>query len=456
MEGAQGARSMTRARALAAGACAVVLSAGTASAIDAAHKAKADALAAKAESFLLAHQDKATGGWSVPEAPKADPGKPEAQAPSQPHMPGITGLVLRGLVMNPKMSHDDLAITSGVKYLLSHQQPDGGIYDRAAPAYNTSLAISALSQIKQPYAQDAVKPALKFLRHLQWGEEADGVVGGKEAAKPVTKDHPFYGGVGYGRSGRPDTSNLNMFMDALQDAGVPSTDPAVQRALVFLSRTQMLDEVNDMPYADGSRQGGFVYSTAENAESIDKRAGQSQAGTMEETLSDGTTASRLRAYGSMTYAGFKSYAYAKLDRDDVRVTSALGWIKSNYTVDENPGMGSEGQYYYYLTFSRALAAWGEAGFDVKVNEGVQRRDWANDLVDKLETLQEPDGQFRSVNKRWMEDNPVLITAYSLIALREAQQSPLVAGAGAPLQTTQTRPGAKPAGDGPAKPAGGVH
>ena len=104
---------------------------------------------------------------------------------------------------------------------------------------------------------------------------------------------------------------------------------------------------------------------------------------MEETLSDGTTASRLRAYGSMTYAGFKSYAYAKLDRDDVRVTSALGWIKSNYTVDENPGMGSEGQYYYYLTFSRALAAWGEAGFDVKVNEGVQRRDWANDLVDKL-------------------------------------------------------------------------
>ena len=74
-------------------------------------------------------------------------------------------------------------------------------------------------------------------------------------------------------------------------------------------------------------------------------------------------------------------------------------------------MGSEGSI-TIISRSRVRSRRGaRAGFDVKVNEGVQR-DWANDLVDKLETLQEPDGQFRSVNKRWMEDNPVLITAYS--------------------------------------------
>jgi hypothetical protein len=34
-------------------------------------------------------------------------------------------------------------------------------------------------------------------------------------------------------------------------------------------------------------------------------------------------------------------------------------------------------------------------------------------------LQEPDGSFKSVDDRWMENDPVLITAYSLIALGEA-------------------------------------
>ena len=113
MEGAQGARSMTRARALAAGAC------GRAERGDRERDRRGPQgqrpmqLAAKARSFLLEHQDKATGGWSVPEACRRQIRQTGNAAPSQPHMPGITGLVLRGLVMNPKMSHDDLAITSG-------------------------------------------------------------------------------------------------------------------------------------------------------------------------------------------------------------------------------------------------------------------------------------------------------------------------------------------------------
>ena len=51
------------------------------------------------------------------------------------------------------------------------------------------------------------------------------------------------------------------------------------------------------------------------------------------------------------------------------------------------------------------------------------RRWALDLVNQLATLQEPDGSFRPMKDgaRWMEDNKVLITAYSLIALEAAQQ-----------------------------------
>lgn len=420
---------------------AAVSAVSPAHAIDEARRQKADAMSAKAIEFLRGAQDKATGGWSVPGEGGGD------GAQSKPHLPGITALVVTGLLMDPRTPRNDPAVLSGAKYLLNFQQPDGGIYDKMLPSYNTSLALSALSKVDLPQARDAIAPAQAFLRKLQWSEASDPAVGGGEAPKPVTRDHVHYGGVGYGRHGRPDGSNLNMFLQAMQDSGVSPGDEAVQRAMVFLQRLQMLDSVNDMPYADGSRQGGFVYATVENAQSVDGRAGQSMAGTIEETLDDGTKVSRLRAYGSMTYAGFKSYLYADLPRDDERVTAALGWISRNYTVEENPGMGTDGLYYYYVTFARALRAWGQERIDVAAPSGAEPgktepRDWANDLVDRLAALQNPDGSFKSVDDRWMENDPVLITAYSLIAVREA------AGPGAPAAA---QPGAIPPAAAPSDP-----
>jgi squalene-hopene/tetraprenyl-beta-curcumene cyclase len=147
-------------------------------------------------------------------------------------------------------------------------------------------------------------------------------------------------------------------------------------------------------------------------------------GRASETLDDGTKVSRLRAYGSMTYAGFKSYVYAGLKKDDPRVQAAIEWIGRNYTLKENPGAGEDGLYYYYVVFARAMQAHGEPTVRVVSADGAtQERRWAKDLVAQLATLQEPDGSFRPTKDgaRWMEDNKVLITAYSLIALEAAQQ-----------------------------------
>jgi squalene-hopene/tetraprenyl-beta-curcumene cyclase len=383
-------------------------------ALSAETREQAEKIIRRAEEFMRSRQDKATGGWSVP-----TPG-PDGKAP--PTFPGITALALTGLAMQPAAPENDAAITLGVKHLLNFQQDDGGIYDRMLPSYNTALSVSALSRVGTDEARAAVKRGVEFLRKLQWSEESDPAVGGEEAPKKIDRSHPFYGGVGYGRHGRPDNSNLNIFMQAMQDAGVSPDDPAVQRALVFLQRTQMDERVNDMPYAKGSRQGGFVYATVPNAESVDGMAGQSMAGMIEETLSDGTKASRLRAYGSMTYAGFKSYLYAQLPRDDVRVTAAWDWIRRNYTVDENPGMKDEGRYYYYVVFARALQASGADRVATLTGEGKptgESRDWRADLIGVLGNLQKDDGSFTSVSERWMENNPELITAYALIALKHA-------------------------------------
>lgn len=394
----------------------VVLTLTPARATDEAHRKKAAAMAEKAIAWLRSQQDEKTGGWAVP--------------PEGPAYPAITALVINGMLMEPGIDAKDPAVAKGVAYILSLRQPDGGIYDRILPSYNTSIVLSALARVDTPEAKAAIKPAQDFLRSLQFGEAAatEGAWAGETS--PVGKDHPFYGGVGYGRHGRPDLSNTSFFLQAMHDSGVPGDDPAFQRALVFLSRLQMIEKapdgtpINDMPYAKGSRQGGFIYATSENRDKVG--SGQSFAGMMEETMDNGERVSRLRAYGSMTYAGFKSLIYANLGPQDPRVQAALEWIRQNYTVAENPGLGMDGYYYYLLTFARALDAFDSRAATPGVirtagpDGAAQERDWGNDLIDRLAELQNPDGSFKSLDDRWMENNPVLVTAYALLALQHAR------------------------------------
>lgn len=369
------------------------------------------ATASKALAFLRLRQDGATGGWET--------------AGRGPVFPAITGLALWGLLRTKAftgLTEEDPAVSGAVKYILGMQRPDGGIYDTLLPSYNTAICLSALCEVQSSPLVEGVKAkALAYLRTIQNGEEA--VVREGDSGKVVDVSHPFYGGVGYGKHGRPDLSNTAFFVEALHAAGIDATDPAMKRAMVFLQRVQMQEKVgkaggeevvvNDQPFAKGSRQGGFIYSTSENKDKVG--SGQSFAGMVDETLSDGTVESRLRSYGSMTYAGFKSYLYAGLSKNDPRVGAARAWIVRNYTLAENPGVGTDGLYYYYVTFAKALAAWGEDELVVGGATPV-RALWKHDLGKQLASLQEADGSFKIVDDRWMENNPTLTAAYAMCAL----------------------------------------
>jgi squalene-hopene/tetraprenyl-beta-curcumene cyclase len=356
-------------------------------------RAKARVMIDRAIAYLRSQQSPETGGWR--------------ENPNGPSYPAITGLVIDGMLLDPRIDATDPTVAAGVRNIVSYSKPDGGIHDGLLPTYNTAICLSALSRVRSPEAAAAIQRGQVFLKGLQYSEEGGGEAGGE----PVSPDHPFYGGVGYGRNGRPDLSNLGFFMQALRDTGLSTHDPAYQRALVFLGRVQMVEDVNDMSYADGSNQGGFIYATVPNAESVDGRAGQSMAGTTDEVTQDGSTITRLRAYGSMTYIGFKSLIYADLAPGDPRVDAAWRWINEHYTLEENPGMGDQGRYYYYSSFARALHAFG--------SPTVDGRDWRADLIEALAALQNEDGSFRTLHDRWMETDPVLITAYALIALQHA-------------------------------------
>ncbi len=119
----------------------------------------------------------------------------------------------------------------------------------------------------------------------------------------------------------------------------------------------------------------------------------------------------------MTYAGLKSMIYAGLTPKDPRVKAALEWITKHYTLDENPGMGKAGQFYYYHTFAKTLDVLGEKTLTDAQGE---KHNWRKDMIEKLADLQRDNGSWVNSADRWYEGDPNLVTAYSLMALSHCQ------------------------------------
>lgn len=303
--------------------------------------------------------------------------------------PGVTALVVAALARHD-VGEDDQMMKNALAYLNGKVQKDGGIYEKRLANYTTSVAIMALSEANSGGKFDSIiKNASAFLKKLQNDDVANHDV--------------RFGGVGYdGKDKRADLSNTQMFLEALLKAGVPKDDPAVQRALKFISRCQNLadkEKGNDQAWAAKAKEtdkGGFVYVP----DADDEKHSNGEGG--------------LRSLGAMTYAGLKSFLYAGVDKKDPRVQGAIRWIRNNYTLEENPGQKTAGLYYYYHTFAKAMEAWGEDKF--KDADGKEH-DWRRDLVAALKARQQKDGSFINVGDRTFgEADPNLATAFALLSL----------------------------------------
>ena len=119
----------------------------------------------------------------------------------------------------------------------------------------------------------------------------------------------------------------------------------------------------------------------------------------------------------MTYAGLRSFIYAGLKKDDPRVKAASEWIKRNYTLAENPGLKDQGLYYYYHTFAKTMAALGDDEF---VDANGKSHNWRAEVANQLISNQKEDGTWVNSATRWLEGDPNLVTAYSLLVLSYVQ------------------------------------
>ena len=307
---------------------------------------------------------------------------------SDPQMPALTALPLWAMTAGGRGKTD--GARKAADFVLKTQRPDGGFYvpkpgrgGSGLGNYNTSVCVSALFD-------SGLAPVKAIL-------DARTYIAGSQ----LTGDDTMAGGFGYDRLSRrryADMSNSAYAFDAMRRTEKAEEFRPAGQKKADLDWEKALRYVESMQVKDGEMKGGFVYN--------DRTA---QAGA--QTNSTGRV--QLRAFGSMSYAGVLSMCHAKLTREDPRVRSALEYCAKHWTLEENPGMGSQGLYYYFDIRARALDASRVATF--KGPDGAEI-DWKKELSKRIIALQQEDGSWVNDNNRFWENDPVLVTSFAVLTL----------------------------------------
>jgi len=336
------------------------------------------------------------GSW-MPRVRAAPTDEPDRPAPVSV---AATALALKAFVQRGPREEDAEAIDRALALIQRARRDDGSFEGGPLANYVTASVVSAIASLDDAGRRLDLGASVAALKRMQWDQE-----------QGINPEQDWFGGAGYGNQGRPDLSNTQMMLDALYDAGLSPDEPAMQRALAFISRTQNLRATNPAKWA--GNDGGFVYTPANGGESMaSELAGEGRRG---ELLPEGVQPS-LRSYGSMSYAGFKSMLYAGLSPNDVRVRAVFDWVRRNWTMEENPGMGQMGLYYYYHTMARALRV---AQQHIITDVDGTRHNWREALSTAILERQHEDGTWTNTADRWLEGESDLATAYALLALQEA-------------------------------------
>ena len=322
-------------------------------------------------------------------------------------MPSVTATCATALQTSPDADTEAsrTAIAKAEKYILGFVQQNGSIWtndEHGWPNYTTSTCMVALYVINRDKHLKTIQKARNYIKKLQFSATT-----GSTALEE--------GGIGYGSNKtKSDLSNTQIALESLYitadvekegatEEEIAATKKCWKNAQKFLNRCQANPDNNDLEWAKQSPSkdhGGSIYSP--DRSKVEEKG--------------------LRVYGSMTYAGLKSMIYAgilegdKLVKEDPRVKAAMGWASRNYTLDENPGVGLQGHFYYIHTFSKALHAYDQ---DVIIDDKGTKRYWRKDVVKKLLSIQHADGFWVNTEGRWMENQPAMITAYSLMSMNYA-------------------------------------
>jgi prenyltransferase beta subunit len=284
----------------------------------------------------------------------------------------LTPFVLDALLALPDvtLAPKPAALERALAFIKKNTNADGalGVMDETSadyPNYATSLAVMVMVKAKRSVSE--ITPMVAHLQAQQFSER-----------NGWKRDDRVYGAWGMGgpihrppATGHVDLSMTRYVLEALRAGGVPPSDPAIAKALVYLERSQ-------------NKDGGFYFSTV-NPE-INK-AGEA----------NGVYAS----YGTATADGLLALRAVGIPEHDARVQKAIDWLKGHHQSDRAPGFdgtaraswGSGLRFYYASVISKAAL-----GLPVTLPS------------------QGPDGSFRNENKMVKEDDPLIATTFAVHVL----------------------------------------
>ena len=321
---------------------------------------------------------------------------------SNSNFPALTALPLRAFLMDKRPRREDV-IAKAVRFLRSCAREDGGIYVDVPGVkggglvnYNTAICMAVLHAVGDPTLVPIVQKARRFV-----------------AAGQHLGDDMYSGGFGYDRStGRAYTDLLNTYYaaEAMRESqAVEDLRPAGEKKadLNWPEAAKYIERMQNKPDAGTNDAGGFFYNPS------DAKAGAvtNQAGVVV-----------FRSFGSITYAGLLALIYADVNRSDPRVRSAFEWSSKRWSLEENPGMGQQGLYFFYNVLTKALTAYGQ---DLVPLKNGSLLDWRGAVASKLVQLQRIEastghGYWKNDNGRFWENDPVLATSYALVALENVR------------------------------------
>ncbi len=318
---------------------------------------------------------------------------------SDTNFPALTALPLWAFSKSDHPRKNEI-IDKAVKFITLCVQPDGGIYKKVAGKkggglsnYNTSICITALHATGKPELTKIIQEGRKFI-----------------AGSQHFGDDEYSGGFGYDKDNkRAYTDLLNTFYAAEAMKMTSSVEDlkakdATKTDINWTETVKFIERLQNKESAGSEQAGGFVYNPT------DPKAG---------TITNEAGKVVFRSYGSITYAGMLAMIYANVSRDDVRVRSAFDWSSKHWSLDENPGMGQMGLYFFYTVLARSLNAYGAELIPQKDGNAIN---WREDALKKVISLQKRVeatgmGNWKNDTDRYWEGDPVLVTSYSLLALQ---------------------------------------
>jgi len=315
--------------------------------------------------------------------------------------PSLTALALWPFLLSDHPDREKV-IDKAVEFILSYVQEDGGIYKQVKGVkggglsnYNTAICMTVLHLTGRPELTKTVLAARKFIAGTQhFG------------------DDEYKGGFGYDKStDRAYTDLLNTFysaeaMKATADAEDLRPKGEKKVDIDWSATVKFIETIQNKGEAGADEEGGFFYMP-----------GQSKAG----EITNAAGKVYFRSYGSMTYVGMLALMYADVSPDDTRIRSAMDWASKHWTLDENPGMGSEGQFFFYNIISKCMNAMNRETIATESGEVIK---WRTELAEKLIEMQKTDpktghGYWTNDNNRFWESDPILVTGYTILALELA-------------------------------------